>query len=737
MSKDVVLKLSNNNKHLNNIFNDNCFFEMGNIEVESIERLLDEEIVPIDEMSILFNKSLDKSIQKDEAWLGNLLPLLYLININLRNITKQIFITYGLLKHQRDKKEEFTPIILIPVKLYFDNTHRVLVRKISSPIINPYVIKYLGNKNLDLSSTNLKSIYDIDNFCVSLNKYNDVNVELENYLTFGEVLYRDYSINNFQFNLTIDDDRYANRLYVRGTNPLFVDKLNRKQRKALYASSLGKSFTIVGESGTGKTLTLKNILLNALYDGKKVLYLSNMKESLLDMGSFLNSKGLKNIYSNLEDQFDSLRDNDKITNIEDLELKDIDLKDLIEKYDYIEEYENLVSGRILDHRFIEVLGELISLRNKDIGLLNIDDLSKIYKSEYERIVASLEHITKSLDKIGVFNESNWKAVPRINSINNSSVIMRLIEKIHTCFYSFKDLREVFEKEFDIIKINDYAMLRKIVNDINNIDIHLIPESWKTSDLVDYNKASNEFKELKNAIYSYKEINRSIDQIINRDLIDINIEYDKLLGKYYSSEDLELIDRYFRNRKEINEKINRISESIDKYQNSIKTLNELCDYEFINDLDINELIRLKQFLDKYDVNSVINNVTKRNELDSYIIEAEQLINEINTINSDNKAFYLKYPKYTRFKTRDVLKLIEEYRNSNDKKTKRSLTVLLRRHLGRGIFEEQVDNIEKYISQNQRLRVLKEKYYNLVGKKYVQNNYYLSYLKEFKELYDNIY
>ncbi len=53
MAKELLLKLSNNNQHLNNIFNDNCYVELGNIDVTVFERIIKKELVSLSDVAYL------------------------------------------------------------------------------------------------------------------------------------------------------------------------------------------------------------------------------------------------------------------------------------------------------------------------------------------------------------------------------------------------------------------------------------------------------------------------------------------------------------------------------------------------------------------------------------------------------------------------------------------------------------------------------------------------------------
>ena len=183
----------------------------------------------------------------------------------------------------------------------------------------------------------------------------------------------------------------------------------------------------------------------------------------------------------------------------------VDIDKLKDDYQYINSIEDKMGGRILDHRFIEVIDEIITLISLKPQVIEIDDLSNIYKNEYLEIVSALEKIEEALKQMGVFNDSNWKSLPKNSKIEDSKIIMTLIKRIYECFLVFKKEKKALEDKFLTVKINDYANLRKVVSKIENLNIHAVPVSWKTSDLSGFRKAQNEFKRLKSNVYSYQEI----------------------------------------------------------------------------------------------------------------------------------------------------------------------------------------------------------------------------------------
>ncbi len=71
--------------------------------------------------------------------------------------------------------------------------------------------------------------------------------------------------------------------------PLFADS---SQWEAIASSQTGKSFVLHGPPGTGKSQTITNIIANALYEGKRVLFVAEKQAALSVVKKRLDSLGL-------------------------------------------------------------------------------------------------------------------------------------------------------------------------------------------------------------------------------------------------------------------------------------------------------------------------------------------------------------------------------------------------------------------------------------------------------------
>lgn len=113
------VRLTKNNKHLVDIFSDNYYLELGNINSSSLQSLLKRKMVRYSDLTY-FNiqkKGIGTSSINDDE-LKEKMPYYYFYNLVMKKQSLQLFITYGILIQRRGYKELFTPIVLIPVNMY-------------------------------------------------------------------------------------------------------------------------------------------------------------------------------------------------------------------------------------------------------------------------------------------------------------------------------------------------------------------------------------------------------------------------------------------------------------------------------------------------------------------------------------------------------------------------------------------------------------------------------------------
>ena len=316
--KKHSLKIINTNKHLLDVFSDDLYLELGSIDYDPLNDLLNKKMVEFDKISHLeiINKGLG-SMLCDSEELSYKLPFLKLNNIVEKNKSCQLVITYGLLLRRQGYKEHFTPIILIPVRLYYEND-MIYFQMINKPIVNPHVFGEMG-KSYD-STEKLDSIQNMDKFITTFLNNHTHNVKYENYMTVMNFSQPEINLRHDKYKLDTSlgsnlIDTYSisyDRDYYN------ITPLDRTQRTILAMASRGNSFAISGYEGTGKTTTLINIAADAIKNGKRVLYISNNDSTLSNVYSVFKEYDLHSFVSNLSNSFSKV--NEKPTEVKRVQI---------------------------------------------------------------------------------------------------------------------------------------------------------------------------------------------------------------------------------------------------------------------------------------------------------------------------------------------------------------------------------------------------------------------------------
>ena len=172
--------------------------------------------------------------------------------------------------------------------------------------------------------------------------------------------------------------------------PLDVDS---SQLEAIVESGKGHSFVLYGPPGTGKSQTITNMIANALYQNKRVLFVSEKKAALEVVQERLNKIGLApyclELHSNKVDKKSFLTQMESsINNIENqaddtFNSKSEELYNLRRELMVYIERLHMTRQQGLSlyeyiNRYLDVDGAVMPLTYNDISHLNIDKVNKIY-----------------------------------------------------------------------------------------------------------------------------------------------------------------------------------------------------------------------------------------------------------------------------------------------------------------------------------------------------------------------
>ncbi len=520
------LSILNNNNHLQDIFTNASYIEIGNIEYDKMSLLLKGELIRFEDLIDLNIIRNSKNRFKTNSNIDILLSAIFFENINHKNKNRQIFITYGIANWiNKDKKEVFAPIVLIPINIYIQEDD-IYIKKIASAIENKILIKMLSLEDKSIGNPdNLNTVYALDKYILQFEKYN-IHIKLENMITYAYTSNKDIKIDHEKFDTSKIDDYYIIDKYYHPENENFylVSDLDKKQRACVQMANNDLSFVISGKLGTGKTETLINIIVNAVLNNKKVLYVSNIKETVDYVEARLTELNMSYSVANLLQSYDELISKKQYQFPKKKTFSPDFKEELIETYKIINGYENCLNSRILNHSYLIVMNNLVSFDKSKVKKIDIDDLSSLYKEEFNRAVRSLDIISSLYDKIPSFKDSIWNNIPINNNVSFPNQVINIVFQMKSFYAHMYEDSKTLEKKYGFKPITYYASLRNVINNFKNLKHEEVLSSWIDNSLEGFFKAKETLKDLKKD--KRKDETRPVSsgqKIIEKILLENNIK----------------------------------------------------------------------------------------------------------------------------------------------------------------------------------------------------------------------
>lgn len=237
-----------------------------------------------------------------------------------------LFLTLGMLRwFETDKSQQprYAPLLLLPVDIVRKSANNYVVRKRDEEIILNITLVELLKQNFninldslavlpkDQSGVDVKLIFTyFRQAIINQKRWNVIEESMLGLFSFNKfVMWNDIHANadKLKQNLivaslidgkdhqgaapeTVDarviDKEYAPKDFAI---PLDVDS---SQMEAIVESGRGRSFILHGPPGTGKSQTITNMIANALYQGKRVLFVAEKMAALSVVQSRLEKIGL-------------------------------------------------------------------------------------------------------------------------------------------------------------------------------------------------------------------------------------------------------------------------------------------------------------------------------------------------------------------------------------------------------------------------------------------------------------
>lgn len=239
------------------------------------------------------------------------------------------------------------------------------------------------------------------------------------------------------------------------------------QLEAVFTSSINQSFVLHGPPGTGKSQTITNIIANALYQGKKVLFVAAKKAALDVVYKRLTAIGLANFC--LELHSNKAKKSDVLAQLSDT----LEQPQLKGNFDFNEEANRLINAKKELQVYIELLHE-----QKPIGWSLYDSISEI------SVLSSYGFHEIELGEIdfNVLTNDKWKSwkdvVEELQSV--SKIIIKPSENpfkgISLLQYSAPIQQQVETSALQVQEnLSHYDSLRNLV--LSALDIPLQVSTW--------------------------------------------------------------------------------------------------------------------------------------------------------------------------------------------------------------------------------------------------------------------
>ena len=242
------------------------------------------------------------------------------------NGANSLFLALGMLRWFETAKSEqprYAPILLLPVDIIRRSGNKYVIRKRDEDIILNITLVELLKQNFNISLDSLKELpkdesgVDVKNIftcfrhaIIDQKKWNLLEESMLGLFSFNKfVMWNDIHSNA---NLLVEHPIIASLIDNRDkldaseevVDARVIDKTNSpkdfsipldvdsSQMEAIVESGKGRTFILHGPPGTGKSQTITNMIANALYQGKRVLFVAEKMAALSVVQSRLEKIGL-------------------------------------------------------------------------------------------------------------------------------------------------------------------------------------------------------------------------------------------------------------------------------------------------------------------------------------------------------------------------------------------------------------------------------------------------------------
>lgn len=371
-----------------------------------------------------------------------------------------LYLTLGLLTYnKKNGTKGQAPFMVLPVEIVKDKSFNIYNVKydLDELMINQTFFEYYSLNHSDASFSYLYGSCEDYSYQEIVNYFKnkcDLDIQLDdNYFFIANLTFAHYimwlDIKNRKEELkknkiidsiikstnllteSIDENFNPNNVenYLDIAAPLSYDST---QLKAIIECALGKSFILDGPPGTGKSQTIVNMIVNAFYHGKTVLFVAEKKAALDVVADRLNKLKLSRFYLDLHSSnanktyfFQKLKESMEIGPTRNPDYFDKVCAELEEKKNHL----GLILSKIHEKKYYYSLYECIVLNeeykncefNYELESSFVESLSNDKIDELKDLILQYESMCSQIDD---FDSSSLKVlkIDYLNYTNKDEVI---------------------------------------------------------------------------------------------------------------------------------------------------------------------------------------------------------------------------------------------------------------------------------------------------------------------------
>lgn len=533
------------------------------------------------ELELLSRKNIYNIVTNDKT-----LKALFRIGISSIEETGSncLYLSFGLMSYvpKNSKKALLAPIFLVPVRGKTKkglNGYELMLDS-ENISINTTVFEYLHQMcdisfeelysvEKDLNNIDINSVYNAirSKTCSECSLSVDENkvflsvFSFANYILWEDIHNRkkellqndiikhlvegESFVNKNEENLDLDKSLIPSNLAI----PLSADS---SQIKAIIDCANGKSFVLDGPPGTGKSQTIVNMIINSLYNGKKVLFVASKMAALevvkkriddINLGSFClelhsNKASRRSVLEQIEKAltFDHTKSPKSFKSSSN---------NLLKQRNYLNEFIN----KIYEEKHLLSLNSAISEYQKVSDYnLNIIDSKKVFTKINDELLQKIYDLFDNVKAIalryGEFKDSPFYAFKTTNyTFTMYQNLKEMLDNLNNYFKVFINCLDVFNKyikfEFNYTRDNIITLISIIKLLKNN---NVIYKTLDTNEIIKNDKLSQEI--IKKGL-ECNQIESLLSAVYTKDIYDFNPN--DYLQKYDSIKNSKFKTFFFTNK----------------------------------------------------------------------------------------------------------------------------------------------------------------------------------------------